>query len=397
MHTIDTSAKKLRDAKLAHNNRFNKIIYVFQGGGALGAFQVGGVEALLKHGFETNMVVGISIGGFNAAIVAGNPYEKRLEKLKYFWNKITTHIPYPNMAFAGISKMHNFWGAQSALLFGQQGFFQPKLLNPWLINNGQPEEFSFYDTAPVRETLAEVIDFDYLNEGHVRLCLGATDLESGNFVFFDNARQIITMEHILASGALPPGFPAVKIEGRYYVDGGVYSNTPFSIVLDEFVQDENQIGHVLCFMFDLFSAQGVLPHSMDGMLERIKDIQYSSHSKRSNQLYATAQNLSHAIRFLGSKLTDEQRHDPQVKDILKLGHANSLELVHVIYHSLRGTELHSKDYNFSAQTAEIHYRQGYEQTEQLILAEQKKWKQQIVEGSAIYTVEHDGQVVEKTL
>ncbi|RTL03034.1 MAG: patatin-like phospholipase family protein [Proteobacteria bacterium] len=381
---MNTQTKKTSNRE-AHHER--KIIYVFQGGGALGSFQVGGVEALYENDYRANMVVGISIGGFNAAIIAGNPPEKRVAKLKQFWDTITTHVPFPNIPFAGCAKVHNSLGAHSALLFGQQGFFSPRPMNPWLIANGHPEDFSFYDTTPMRETLKQVIDFDYLNAAHVRLCLGVTDLENGDFIFFDNTKEKITADHILASGALPPGFPAIKIDGRYYVDGGVYANTPLSKVLDEFADNESNICNVLCFMFDLFSASGPLPHSMDGMLERIKDIQYSSHSKRSNAIYATTQNLSHAIRFLGDKLPPEVRNDPQVQEVLKLGHAHRLDLVHVIYHSTRGTELHSKDYNFSAETAQIHYQQGYDITKQLIQREAKQWDKYHSEGTTIYTID----------
>ena len=266
-----TSAKEVLDREVAtHINHMTgskkkrKIIYVFQGGGALGSFQVGGVEALYEHDYRADMVVGISIGGMNAAIVAGNPPEKRLEKLKQFWNKITVSIPLPNSPFLGMSKIHNYFGAQHALHFGQPGFYKPKILSPWLLSHVTPDQLSFYDTSPLRETLNEVIDFEYLNQGHVRLCLGATDLASGDFVFFDNSKEKITVEHIMASGALPPGFPAIEIDGRYYVDGGVYANTPLSKVLEEFADTEHDICNVLCFMFDLFSASGPLPHTMDG-------------------------------------------------------------------------------------------------------------------------------------
>lgn len=370
-----------------------KIIYVFQGGGALGSFQVGGVEALHESGYRANMVVGISIGGFNAAIVAGNPPEKRVEMLKKFWDAVTVSVPTSTIPFFNSPKVHNYLGAQYALMFGQSGFYKPKLFNPWLISNGKPEDFCFYDTAPLRETLRSVIDFDYLNECHVRLCLGATDLESGDFVFFDNTQEKITEDHILASGALPPGFPAIKIHDRYYVDGGVYANTPLSKVLEEFADTESNINNVLCFMFDLFSASGPLPHSMDGMLERIKDIQYSSHSKRSSALYATSQNLSHAIRFLGAKLPPEIRNDPEVKKVLQLGNAHRLDLVHVIYHSPKGTELHSKDYNFSAETALLHYQQGYENTKKLIDSEHTKWEKYQSNGGSVYTLDRDDIII----
>ncbi len=391
-----TSAKEILDREVATHikhitasKKKRKIIYVFQGGGALGSFQVGGVEALYKHDYRADMVVGISIGGMNAAIVAGNPPEKRLEKLKQFWNKITVSIPLPNSPFLGMSKIHNYFGAQHALHFGQPGFYKPKILSPWLLSHVTPDQLSFYDTSPLRETLNEVIDFEYLNQGHVRLCLGATDLASGDFVFFDNSKEKITVEHIMASGALPPGFPAIEIDGRYYVDGGVYANTPLSKVLEEFADTEHDICNVLCFMFDLFSASGPLPHTMDGMLERIKDIQYSSHSKRSNAIYSTAQNLSHAIKFLGSKLPPEVKDDPDVKAVLNLGNAHRLDLVHVIYHSRRGTELNSKDYNFSAESAHLHYQQGYEITLKLIESKKQEWNKQHSDGMTIYTINED--------
>lgn len=391
-----TSTKEVLDREIKiHANHLGapkknrKIVYVFQGGGALGSFQVGGVEALHEHDYRADMVVGISIGGMNAAIVAGNPPEKRLEKLKQFWDKITVSIPLPNLPFLGMAKVHNYFGAQHALCLGQPGFYKPKLLNPWLLNNATPDQLCFYDTSPLRETLEEVIDFEYLNQGHVRLCLGATDLASGDFVFFDSSKEKIAVEHIMASGALPPGFPAIEIDGRYYVDGGVYANTPLSKVLEEFADTEHDICDVLCFMFDLFSATGPLPHTMDGMLERIKDIQYSSHSKRSSTIYSTSQNLSHAIKFLGSKLPAEAKHDPDVKAILKLGNAHRLDLVHVIYHSKKGTELNSKDYNFSAEAAYLHYRQGYEITHKLIESQQQEWSKKHSEGISIYTINED--------
>lgn len=372
------------------NKNEAKVIYVFQGGGALGSFQVGGVEALYEADYRADMVVGISIGGINAAIVAGNPEHKRVEMLKKFWETVTVGIPLLNTPFLGMSKIHNFLGAQYALHLGQPGFYKPKSISPLLLSDAKPSELSFYDTSPLRETLSKVIDFDYLNEGHVRLCLGATDLESGDFVFFDSSKQKITADHIMASGSLPPGFPPIEIDGRYYVDGGVYANTPLSKVLEEFADTEHDIGNVLCFMFDLFSASGPLPHTMDGMLERVKDIQFSSHSKRSNALYATAQNLSHAIRFLGSKLSPEVRNDPEIKAILKLGHAHRLDLVHIVYHSKTGTELNSKDYNFSSDTAIVHYQQGYEQTSKLIQSHKTEWDNSAEEDSfVLYTIEEN--------
>jgi NTE family protein len=367
--------------------RPRKVIYVFQGGGALGPFQVGGLEALYEHGYRAEMIVGISIGGINAAIVAGNPPEIRIDKLKQFWDKVTVSIPLPTTPFMGISKIHNYFGAQYALAWGQPGFYKPKAVNPWFLSHVTPDQLSFYDTTPLRETLLEVIDFGYLNQKHLRLCLGATDLASGDFIFFDSFRETIGVEHIMASAALPPGFPAVKIGERYFVDGGVYANTPLAKVLEEFADSETDVKNILCFMFDLFSASGPLPHTMDGILERIKDIQYSSHSKRANAIYATTQNLSHAIKYLTKLLPTDAKTHAKVRDIIKLGYANRLDLVHVIYKSIRGTELNSKDYNFSAEAAYIHWQQGYDITKKLIQEKGAEWEAKHHEGLSIYTVE----------
>ncbi len=349
------------------------VAYVFQGGGALGAYQVGAYKALREAGYIPDIVVGISIGAINAAILAGNKREDRLDRLNQFWDNMTTKMPFPMFSNYGLSKFHHFWSAAASLMIGQPGFFTPKALNPNLIPNASPEELSYYDTTPLRKTLIDLIDFNYLNEKHVRLCLGSVELDSGEFVFFDSFEQEILPEHIMASGALPPGFPPVKIGDKYYVDGGVFSNTPISKIFDEFADSEKHIKHILCFMIDLFSIKGPLPHSMDGMLERIKDIRYSSHTKRASSMYATAQNLSHAIHYLSSKLTPEQKADPHVQKIMKLGYAHRLDMVHLVYHSEKGTELESKDYEFSAESADKHRIMGYTNTKNMIEREEAHW------------------------
>lgn len=366
-------------------DRKRNIIYVFQGGGALGAYQVGAFEALSEHGYNPDMMVGISIGAINAAIIAGNKPKDRLAKLTQFWDKITTRIPFPSLPELGLSKFHHFVSAGSTMLMGQPGFFTPKLISPALLNDTTPDQLSFYDTTPLIDTLLELVDFNYLNQKHVRLCLGTVELLSGEFIFFDSFEQEITPKHIMASAALPPGFPPIEIEGKYYVDGGVFSNTPLTKVIDEFAVSENQISNVLCFMVDLFSISGPQPHSLDGLLERIKDIQYSSHSKRTSALYATTQNLSHAIHFLAKKLTREKLADPKVQKIIKLGFAHRLDLIHLVYHSDKGTELQSKDYEFSTETANRHRQKGYENTISMINLEEKEWLKRHSSGVTVYT------------
>ncbi len=368
-----------------------KTCYIFQGGGALGAYQMGAYEALKSFGYLPDMIVGISIGAINASIIAGNEPGNRQAKLREFWDRITTAVPVPLDAF-GIPKIHNWFGAQNALLNGQPGFFKPKIFPPGNILKHEPNELGYYDTSPLRETLLDLIDFKYLNEGHVRLCLGSVELSSGDFKFFDSHEQEIGPEHIMASGALPPGFPPVKIGGKYYIDGGVFSNSPVFKVIDEFVEKPEDIRRVLCFMVDVFSAKGPYPHSMDGMAERVKDIQYSSRSKRATSLYATSDNLSSAIHFLTKKLTPEQRKDPKVQDIMKLGYSHQIDLVHLVYHSPTGTELGSKDYNFSKSACEMHREMGYNNTKELYEQNHEYWDKKHKAGLTIYTLDGDIEV-----
>lgn len=384
--TVDHNGQPQAFHTLPLNSK-RDVVYVFQGGGALGAYQVGAFEALTERKYHPDTVIGISIGAINAAILAGNPPEKRQARLYEFWDRITTKMPFPMMSNLGLSKWHNWVSANMSLTFGQKGFFVPKALNPALILDATPDQFSYYDTSPLRETLLELIDFDYLNKAHTRLCVGSVDLESGEFIFFDNITHVITPEHIMASCALPPGFPPVKIGDKYFVDGGVFSNTPLSKVIDDFADSEKDIKNVLCFMIDLFALKGPLPHSMDGLLERVKDIRYSSHAKRANALYATTQNLSHAIHFLTSQLTAEQRKDPKIQKIIKLGYAHRLDIIHLVYHSEKGTELESKDYEFSAESANKHRKMGYDHTIRMIDEEESDWLQTHHSGVTVYTLE----------
>ena len=365
-----------------------KICYIFQGGGALGAYQVGVCQALRESGYAPEMIIGISIGGINAAIIAGNKPEHRITKLKQFWDEITTSVPVPLMDAFGLFKIHNWFGAQNALM-GVNGFYHPKLINPAFLKDATPDEISYYDTTPLRETLSRLIDFKYLNEKHVRLCLGTVELGSGDFIFFDSFEQEITLDHVLATGALPPAFPPVKINNKYYVDGGVFSNTPVFKLIDEFAAHPSEMENILCFMVDLFSGSGPYPHSLDGLLERIKDIQYSSHSKRPGALYATTQNLSHAINFLSSILTPEQLQTPGVAEIMKLGLVPRVDVVHLVYHSPRGTELQSKDYNFSKESCIIHRNMGYEAAKQLVKEKRDDWESKTHDGLTVYSLDHE--------
>ncbi len=222
---------------------------VLQGGGALGAYQAGVYQALHEAGFEPDWVAGVSIGSINSAIIAGNPPERRLERLEEFWNTITAQDPFTIWPDGdGPRKLRNALSAMNAMLFGQPGFFQPNQLNGWLAPRGSRNATSLYDTSPLKKTLERLVDFDLINNtGKLRFAVGAVNVSTANFAYFDNATTTICAEHVMASGALPPALPMVRIGSDYFWDGGLVSNTPLQHLLDN-CGGQN----MLVFQVDLF-------------------------------------------------------------------------------------------------------------------------------------------------
>ena len=233
-----------------------KVGLVLQGGGALGAYQAGVYQGLYENGYQADWVAGVSIGAINGAIIAGNKPDERVDKLRAFWERITDGPAVPaKPLFDGdiMRGIFNEWSALASVASGVNGFYHPRMppvmLQPW----GTPGALSVYDTAPLRATLLDVVDFDLLNKGATRLSVGAANIRKGNSVYFDTCERTLGPEHIMASAALPPGFPPIEIEGEQYWDGGVVSNTPLQYVLDE-----KRDASILVFQVDLFSAAGVL-------------------------------------------------------------------------------------------------------------------------------------------
>ncbi len=238
--------------------RSEQNVLVLQGGGALGAYQAGAFEALFDDGRHTERVAGVSIGAINAALIAGNPPERPVERLRNFWDRVSSNTAALSFLAAIVPRgIYNEMSAAATMSQGAPGFFSPRLPPPTLMPAGSPGASSFYDTGPLRETLLELVDFDYLNAGAVRLCVGAVNVETGNMTWFESAKQPITVAHIMASGALPPGFPAIKIDGQFYWDGGLVSNTPL-----QYVYDERDDVDLCIFQVDLFSARGKMPTSI---------------------------------------------------------------------------------------------------------------------------------------
>jgi NTE family protein len=322
-------------------------VLVLQGGGALGSYQAGAYQALCRHDFEPDWVAGISIGAINAAIIAGNPPERRVQRLKEFWEMVSAPVPWSPLT--ADDRGRSFFNETSAAMvatFGVPGFFMPRLPPAPLWPQGSPESLSYYDTGALRVTLEHLVDFDRINDLKTRLSVGAVSVTSGNFRYFDNFEfkklgKKIGPEHIMASGALPPGFPSIVIEGEHYWDGGIASNTPLDYVLDEDNTDA-----LLIFQVDLFSARGHLPVSLLEAAEREKDIRFSSRTRMNTDKNKALHNARRALRDLIGKLPEELKSDPSLEILRKAAKENTVTVVHLIYRS-KNYESSSKDYDFS--------------------------------------------------
>jgi NTE family protein len=300
-----------------------KIVLVLQGGGALGAYHIGAYQALAEHDLHPDWICGISIGAINSAVLAGNPPETRLERLAEFWHAIS----WPDLlGRAGVTAVQTLFNTASnveALVFGQPNFFAPRLLNPLLIASGAPQAMSFYDTTPLLFTLRRFADFERINSRVVRLSLGATNIATGDLEFFDTNATKIGPEHVLASGSLPPGFPATAVGNGLYWDGGCVSNTPLQAVLDDLPKEPTVV-----FMVDLWDPAGKPPTTMNEVQWREKQIQYASRTSHHIEAVATAINLRHAVRLL------KQAGAPEVAAVPEevLGSTGPrIDIVHITY------------------------------------------------------------------
>ena len=346
--------------------QYPTIALVLQGGGALGAYQCGVYEGLHAAGLRPNVLAGISIGAINAALIAGSAPETRVETLCAFWE----HVCEPNAALSwaasGIRGLVaslpddpalDAWAtalsAGAALWQGQRGFFQPRPVSPWLLSDGSDAATSVYDTAPLRATLERFVDFDRINApGAPRLVVGATDVETGNFRYFDSREAPILVDHVMASGALPPAFPAVEIDGRRYWDGGLVSNTPLEHVLDEWPRKDT-----LALQVDLWSARGPRPRGMMDVLERIKDIQYSSRTRHGTDTVARMQALRTSLTDLIGRLPDKQLPPELEQALAPWLDDRVFNVVHLIYQA-KPYEEQFKDYAFGLIAMREHWRAG---------------------------------------
>ncbi|MCB1353285.1 MAG: patatin-like phospholipase family protein [Rhodobacteraceae bacterium] len=326
---------------------------VLQGGGALGAYQAGAYTVLAQGGHEPDWLAGVSIGAINSALIAGNPPQRRVERLEAFWTLATSGLPFTApLAIQGLRPFINEASAFEVMLEGVPGFFTPRALPAPFQPSGSPGAISFYDTSPLRRTLLELVDFDYLNTQGPRLSVGAVDIETGNFVFFDSHEMRIGPEHVMASGALPPGFPPVEVGGRFYWDGGLVSNTPLEHIF------EHAPAEPLCvFQFDLFDARGTGPKDLFEVAQREKDIRFSSRTRLNTDRFRERHDIAAAAKRLHDRLPPELRDDPDLLALCDAGPRGAVTLMHLIYRK-RNYEGQSKDYEFSRRSMREHWAAG---------------------------------------
>lgn len=339
-----------------------KVALLLQGGGALGSYQGGVYAALAESPYLPDWVAGISIGAINAAIIAGNAPEQRVERLRQFWETITAPpslwADWLETSFAGFGD-HRPAAALRALMLGQPGFFRPRPAAYWLFGDSQ---VSFYETEALRGTLEALVDFDRINAREMRFSIGAVNLRTGNMVYFDNSETVIRPEHVMASGALPPGFPAVEIDGEMYWDGGLVSNTPLQYVVEKIPRRSR-----LCFQVDVFPARGTLPRTIEEVQERDKDIRYSSRTRAATDTLTLQHDLRHNINSLWDKLPPALRDTPEARYLYEFGCVTTMDIVQLIHRS-DNAQGQAKDYEFSRATMERRWAQGLADARQTLEA-----------------------------
>jgi NTE family protein len=329
-----------------------QVVLVLQGGGALGAYQVGVYQALHEAGIEPDWVIGTSIGAINGALIAGNEPKHRLERLHEFWDRVEQRAGFSG--FEAIPALGTALAHMTTMTNGLAPFFSP---NPksWFGPHLQVglEDAAYYSTAPLRETLSELVDLDYLNDCDTRLTVGAVRIRNGEMRYFDSRDEPISLEHIMASGALPPAFPAVRIDGEPYWDGGIYSNTPIEAVLDDKPRQDSVI-----FTVHMWNPEGPEPTSLWEVMGRQKDIQYASRAKSHIARQKQIHHLRHIIRELAKHVPEKSRNGAEVKELASWGCNSIMHVARLIAPRLEGED-QLKDIDFTPAGIDARWEAGY--------------------------------------
>lgn len=355
-----------------------RIVLVLQGGGALGAYQAGVYQALHEHDLAPDWIVGTSIGAVNAALIAGNRPEHRLKRIRTFWERVSNPDRVDMAQVSDSERRSNIMlSTMHAVLHGVPGFFTPRWFNGFALGMPvAPENASFYDTSELRETLAELVDFDYLNSPEsMRLTINAVNVATGELTHFDSRTMALAPDHVRASGSLPPAFPPVRIDGQLYWDGGLYSNTPLESVLNVLPE-----GDALCFMVDLWSSHGPEPSTYDQVQTRQKDVIYASRSTRHIADYARMHRLQDKLRDLYARLPASERTAEDERELAALGCEATLHIVRLPYAG-RDWHMASKDVNFSKGSIDWRWNQGY--ADGLRAVGDAAWLRSIEEDTAV--------------
>jgi NTE family protein len=377
----------------AHRLPFECVALLLQGGGALGAYQGGVYEALAESKIHPDWVAGISIGAINGAIIAGNPPHSRVDRLREFWTQVTSSAAWDwsNNPFVDFSRsdvtrnLLNQISANLAASLGSAGFFSARPLMPWLQPGGTLEATSFYDTKSLRGTLERLVDFDRINAGMTRFSAGAVNVRTGNFAYFDSTTHTIKPEHVMASGALPPGFPAVEIEGEQYWDGGLVSNTPLQWVIESNPRRED----TLAFQVDLWSARGQPPRNMAEVATRQKEIQFSSRTRASTDQFKNVHRVQRALDALLRRLPADLGDDDDLEVLKSVASDKVYNIVQLIYRA-QNYEGPSKDYEFSRLSMQDHWRAGYHDALRTLRNPEVLTRPASLDGVFTFDLERDG-------
>ena len=372
---------------------FECVCLLLQGGGALGAYQGGVYEALAEADIHPDWMVGISIGAINAAIIAGNPPNARVDRLREFWTQVTSNGAWdwsrnPLLELARNDDARNLinqMSANVAATFGAAGFFSARPVVPWLQPLGSLGATSFYDTKHLKHTLERLVDFDRLNAGITRFSAGAVNVRTGNFVYFDTATHRIAPEHVMASGALPPGFPPVEIDGEHYWDGGLVSNTPLEWVIESNPQRRD----TLAFQVDLWSSQGQLPRNLVEVANRQKEIQFSSRTRASIAHFKSVHRVQRALSAVLPRLPADLDGSDDLEILKSVASDKVYNIIQLIYRA-QNYEDHSKDYEFSRLSMQDHWRAGYHDAVRTLRHPEALARPTTPDGVFTFDLERDG-------
>jgi NTE family protein len=372
---------------------FECVTLLLQGGGALGAYQGGVYEALAEANIHPDWIAGISIGAINAAIIAGNPANSRVDRMREFWTHVTSSAPWDwqGNPFGDLARsddtrnLLNQMSANLAVACGATGFFSARAVMPWLQPGGALGATSFYYTSDLKRTLERLVDFDRLNAGMTRFSAGAVNVRTGNFVYFDTSTHKITPEHVMASGALPPGFPAVEIDGEHYWDGGLVSNTPLQWVIESDPRRQD----TLAFQVDLWSSQGALPRNLAEVATRHKEIQFSSRTRASTGQFKNVHRVQRALDALLRRLPADIEENDDLMILKSVASDKVYNIIHLIYRA-QNYEGHSKDYEFSRLSMQDHWRAGYHDAVRTLRHPEVLARPTSLDGVFTFDLERDG-------